>query len=54
MSSKIDAGTYRFLTEMRAAVNECDIAPGAPFIGLYNITGVALKLQAGPVLTPMA
>jgi hypothetical protein len=49
---KVDAGTYKFLTEMRAAVNECDIAPGAPFIGLYNIPGVELALQAGPVLTP--
>lgn len=49
---KVDAGTYRFLTEMRAAVNECDIAVGAPFIGLYNIPGVALALQAVPVLTP--
>jgi len=49
---KVDAGTYKFLTEMRAAVNECDIAPGAPFIGLYNIPGVALVLQAVPVLTP--
>lgn len=49
---KVDAGTYKFLTEMRTAVKECDIAPGAPFIGLYNIPGVALALQAVPVLTP--
>ena len=49
---KVDAGTYKFLTEMRAAVNECDIALGAPFIGLYNIPGVAIALQAVPVLTP--
>ncbi len=49
---KVDAGTYTFLAAMRAAVNECDIAVGAPFIGLYNIPGVALVLQAVPVLTP--
>ena len=49
---KVDAGTYKFLAEMRAAAKECDIAPGAPFIGLYNIPGVALALQAIPVLTP--
>ena len=49
---KVDAGTYKFLSEMRATVKECDIAPGAPFIGLYNIPGVALVLQAVPVLTP--
>ncbi len=49
---KVDAGTYKFLTAMRAAVNECGIAAGARFIGLYNIPGVALALQAVPVLTP--
>jgi|GEM_PF-1653543 len=49
---KVDAGTYRFLADMTAAAKECDIAPGAPFIGLYNIAGVALALQAVPVLTP--
>jgi hypothetical protein len=49
---KVDAVTYKFLTEMKAAVNECGIAPGTPFIGLYNIPGVALALQATPVLTP--
>lgn len=49
---KVDAGTYKFLTEMKAVIKECDIAPGAPFIGLYNIPGVALALQAIPVLTP--
>lgn len=49
---KVDAGTYKFLEEMKAVVKECNIAPGAPFIGLYNIPGVALPLQAVPVLTP--
>ena len=49
---KVDAGTYKFLTETRAAVNKCGIAVGAPFIGLYNIPGVALALQTVPVLTP--
>jgi hypothetical protein len=49
---KVDVGTYKFLTEMKAAAKECNIAPGAPFIGLYNIPGAALALQAIPVLTP--
>lgn len=49
---KVDAGTYKFLMEMKSVIKECDIAPGAPFIGLYNIPGVALALQAIPVLTP--
>ncbi|MFC5520589.1 hypothetical protein [Polaromonas jejuensis] len=49
---KVDAGTYKFLAEMKAAAKVCEIAPGAPFFGLYNIPGVALALQATPVLTP--
>lgn len=49
---KVDAETDIFLTDLKAATKECDIAPGAPFIGLYNIPGVALVLQAVPVLTP--
>lgn len=49
---KVDAETNKFLIDMSAAIMECDIAPGAPFIGLYNIPGVALALKAVPVLTP--
>lgn len=49
---KVDAETYKFLADLKAAANKCNIAPGASFIGLYNIPGVALALQAIPVLTP--
>ena len=49
---KVDAGTYKFIAEMKAAVRECEIAPGAPFFGFYNIPGVALALKAIPVSTP--
>jgi len=49
---RVDAGTYRFLMEVKEAVEACDIRPGAPFIGLYNIPGVAIALQAIPVSTP--
>lgn len=49
---KVDAGTYKFLAEMKVVAKECSIAPGTPFIGLYNIPGVALALQTTPVLTP--
>lgn len=48
----MDAGTYKFIAEMKAAVRECEIAPGVPFFGLYNIPGVALALKAIPVSTP--
>lgn len=49
---KVDADTYEFLTEMKSAADTCGIAPGAPFLGLYDIPGVALALQATPVSTP--
>lgn len=49
---KVDAETHQFLTDMQAAVERCHIAPGAPYLGLYNIPGVALTLQATPVATP--
>ena len=49
---KVDAETYKFITDLKAAVKKCGIASGAPFFGLYNIPGVALALQATPVMTP--
>lgn len=49
---KVDAETFRFVTDLNAAAKKCDIEPGAPFIGLYNIPGVSLVLQSIPVLTP--
>jgi hypothetical protein len=49
---KVDVETYRFVTDLNAAAKKCNIEPGAPFIGLYNIPGVALVLQSIPVLTP--
>jgi len=49
---KVDAETHKFLTDINAAVKSCNIAPGTPFIGLYNNPGVALALQGTPVLSP--
>ena len=49
---KVDAGTHKFLTDINAAAKDCNIASGTPFLGLYNIPGVALALQATPVLSP--
>ncbi|RJG02920.1 hypothetical protein [Noviherbaspirillum sedimenti] len=49
---KVDAETHKFLADMKAATKECNILPGAPFLGLYNIPGVALALQSVPVMTP--
>lgn len=49
---RVDAGTAAFVRSLDAAVTACRIAPGAPFLGLYNIPGVALALRAVPVVTP--
>lgn len=49
---KVDAETHRFLTDIKMAAKDCDIAPGTPFLGFYNIPGVALVLQASPVMFP--
>jgi hypothetical protein len=49
---KVDAEMHQFLTEMQGIAEKCHIAPGTPYLGLYNIPGVALTLQATPVSTP--
>jgi len=49
---KVDVKTHRFLTDIEAAAKYCQIAPGMPFLGLYNTPGVALALQAAPVMSP--
>lgn len=49
---KVDKATHNFLTDISAAAKECSVSPGAPFLGLYNIPGVALALQAAPVMSP--
>ncbi|PBI87012.1 hypothetical protein BKP43_41980 [Variovorax boronicumulans] len=49
---KVDAGTRQFMHEIDAAIAKCRIAPGAPFLGLYNVPGLALALNAVPVETP--
>ena len=49
---KVDTETHKFLTDIKAAAKDCNIAPGTPFLGLYNTPGVALTLQATPVMSP--
>jgi hypothetical protein len=49
---KVDGETFKFITDLKAAAKVCDITPGTPFLGFYNIPGVALSLQAIPVMTP--
>ena len=49
---KVDPRTARFVKDLDAAVTVCGIAPGAPFMGFYNIPGVALALRTVPIVTP--
>lgn len=51
-SLKVDAETRDFLGAIESAAKICEIVPGTPFFGLYNVPGVALVLQTVPVLTP--
>jgi hypothetical protein len=49
---KVDSRTHTFLQDLQAAKMECGIRPGAPFIGLYSVPGVALVLQSVPLMSP--
>jgi hypothetical protein len=49
---KVDSRTYEFLQDLQTAKRNCGILPGATFIGLYNIPGVALVLQSVPLISP--
>ena len=49
---KVDTETYKFLNDIKDAASHCNIVPGASFIGLYNLPGVALALQSVPVMSP--
>jgi hypothetical protein len=49
---KIDPATRQFLTEMETLRTVCAIRPGAFFLGLFNLPGLALVLDAVPPVTP--
>jgi hypothetical protein len=49
---RVDSRTYTFLRDLQAAKIKCGILPGAPFIGLYSVPGVALALQSVPLMSP--
>ncbi|MGC7405639.1 hypothetical protein ACPWR0_06180 [Pandoraea pneumonica] len=48
----VDAETLKFVQALRSAANECHIPPGVPYVGLYNLAGVALVLDTVPLDTP--
>lgn len=49
---RVDAPTKQFVHDMDAAAARCGITAGTPFLGLYNIPGAALALNAVPAITP--
>lgn len=49
---KVDSETYKFLADMQKAAKKCNITPGTPFLGLYDIPGVSIVLQTIPVSIP--
>jgi len=49
---KVDAKTRDFIHAMRAAVKNCEIASGSPYLGLYNVPGVALLTGTIPLYSP--
>jgi hypothetical protein len=49
---RVDAGTVKFVKDIDEAVKACGLAQGAPFLGFYNLPGVALALRTVPIVTP--
>lgn len=49
---KVDSETSKFIADLTSATKTCNISPGTPYLGLYNIPGVALVLQTVPISTP--
>lgn len=49
---RVDPRTMQMLANLRSARANCAIAPGAEFIGLYNVPGLSLLLEAVPPVSP--
>jgi hypothetical protein len=49
---KVDMPTVRFLNELQRAKEVCAIKPGAQFMGLFNVPGLALVFEAVPPVSP--
>jgi hypothetical protein len=49
---KVDSRTHEFLRDLQSAKVACGLRDGVPFIGLYNVPGVALALRAVPPMSP--
>jgi hypothetical protein len=49
---RVDSATKQFIDDVRAAANHCRISREQPYLGFYNLPGVALVLDAVPVDVP--
>jgi hypothetical protein len=49
---RVDSKTMQMLADLRSARAKCAIAPGAEFIGLYNVPGLSFLLEAVPPVSP--
>lgn len=49
---RVDNKTAAMLTDLERAREACQIAPGAAFLGIYNVPGLALLLDAVPPVSP--
>ncbi|MDU9004320.1 hypothetical protein [Sedimentitalea todarodis] len=49
---RLDPKTTQMLAELSAARDTCEIAAGTDYLGLYNVPGLALLLEATPPLSP--
>ncbi len=51
-SVKLDKKTQDFVFALTDLAEKCGITPGEPFLGYYDIPGIAIITQTVPVLTP--
>jgi hypothetical protein len=49
---KTDLSTNVFVSDLTAAIQNCNISNDRPYLGFYHMPGVALVIQAIPVFSP--
>ncbi|WP_298922055.1 hypothetical protein [uncultured Roseobacter sp.] len=49
---KVDKATAQLLSDIEKAKRTCSIEPGAQFLGLFNVPGLALVFEAIPPISP--
>lgn len=49
---RVDMETSKFVKDVQAAATKCQVSAGTPFLGFYNLPGLAIVLGAIPIDTP--